>query len=146
MKVTQLNDINEQQLNQIMQIWLAGNEEAHSFVRANYWSDAFTAVKQQIALADIFVVMDAEKIIAFAGLADHYIAGLFVKRAYRDQGIGGAVIDYLQQNYTELELNVFEKNEAAFRFYQAHHFKIVEQKLDEETREVDFKMKWVKQA
>lgn len=45
----------------------------------------------------------------FAGLADHYIAGLFVKRAYRDQGIGGAVIDYLQQNYTELELNVFEK-------------------------------------
>ena len=39
----------------VMQLWLAVNEDAHSFVAKEYWQANFEEVEKQLLKADIFV-------------------------------------------------------------------------------------------
>lgn len=45
----------ERCLDRLMEIWLNGNLEAHSFIPGTYWEDNVPAVREQIAQAEIFV-------------------------------------------------------------------------------------------
>ncbi|MBN2919854.1 MAG: GNAT family N-acetyltransferase, partial [Lactobacillus sp.] len=81
----------------VMQLWLAGNEDAHSFVAKEYWQANFEEVEKQLLKADIFVYDLNGEIKGFIGLMDEYIAGIFVDKAYRSQGIGRQLLEYVKQ-------------------------------------------------
>lgn len=142
MIVKHLTQIKKPELDQIMHLWLTSNLEAHDFIDPSYWSNAVDAVRSQIATADIYVAKENEAIIAFAGLVGNYVAGIFVAHQYRNQGIGGAIITALKQDYSALELNVFTKNSAAVKFYQKHDFSIAVKSIDTATGEQELQMKW----
>ena len=40
---------------QVMQIWLNGNVEAHPFVPKDYWVSNYEMVREQLLEADVFV-------------------------------------------------------------------------------------------
>lgn len=42
-------------LDKIMEIWLRGNMEAHSFIPAEYWKKNFDSVKSVLPNAEVYV-------------------------------------------------------------------------------------------
>lgn len=94
--------------------------------------------------ADIFVYDLNGEIKGFIGLMDEYIAGIFVDKAYRSQGIGRQLLEYVKQLHSTLSLNVYQKNERALRFYRENEFTIVSKQNDEHTGEIEFTMIWNK--
>lgn len=128
----------------VMQLWLAGNEDAHSFIAKEYWKANFEEVEKQLLKADIFVYDLNGEIKGFIGLMDEYIAGIFVDKAYRSQGIGRQLLEYVKQLHSTLSLNVYQKNERALRFYRENGFTIVSKQNDEHIGEIEFTMIWNK--
>lgn len=134
------------ELSSVMQIWLEANLEAHNFVNAEYWHSHSEEVRKMLMTSEIYVYEDEaeQKVTAFIGLIDHFIGGLFVHRAYRSTGIGKELIDYVKTFKAYLVLHVFQKNEAAFRFYQREGFLVNQTLSDDSTGEKTYEMVWEK--
>ena len=67
-------------LKRVMEIWLAGNREAHSFVPATYWEANAPMVEELLQQAEVFVCERDGVVQGFAGLQGDYLAGIFVAR------------------------------------------------------------------
>lgn len=126
----------------VMQIWLSGNLDAHSFISDEYWKSNYNLVQEQIQQADIFAYEDKGRIYGFIGIVEGYIAGIFVDKDYRNHSIGKMLIEYVKQYYDVLTLNVYRKNERAVSFYHRQGFSTVSESIDCDTNEVEYKMKW----
>ena len=68
-----------------------------------------------------------------------YIAGLFVKKECRGQGIGRQLIDTVKRK-KRLSLHVYERNAGAVAFYQAMGFRVKESMTEKETGEIELLM------
>ena len=55
-------------LDQVMQIWLDANLEAHCFLPESYWCDHMEEVRAALPAAQVFVYQDWEGLQGFAGL------------------------------------------------------------------------------
>lgn len=132
----------EEDLEDIMQIWLATNISAHEFIDSDYWLNHYEPVKEMMPQATIYVYEQNDKIQAFIGLMDHYIAGIFVSGESQSNGVGKKLLDYCKDNYSNLSLHVYQKNERAVRFYLREDFTILNEKLDENTSQVEYTMAW----
>ena len=126
--MVKIRKANEANINRVMDIWLRANLEAHNFVDPNYWKNNFAMVKQEIQSADVFVVEIKNEIVGFAGLKEDYLAGIFFDQKVRHQGLGTELLNYLKQRYSQLILDVYQKNLAAVNFYQKNGFKIIQEK------------------
>lgn len=131
-------------LEQILKIWLNVNIETHNFISKNYWMENFNVVKKILPEAEIYVYEKAEKIIGFIGLNDNYIAGIFVVSDEKSKGIGKKLINYVKSLKKQLLLKVYVKNEKAIKFYQKEDFKIKFKDVDEFTKEKELLMLWEK--
>ncbi|WP_343209590.1 GNAT family N-acetyltransferase [Anaerolentibacter hominis] len=79
---------------------------------------------------------DNARLLGFIGLEKDYIAGIFVDRAARSQGIGTRLLDRVKENHDTLTLKVYAKNERALRFYERAGFRMGAQDREEETGEL----------
>lgn len=109
-------------LDQVMQIWLDANLEAHCFLPESYWCDHMEEVRAALPAAQVFVYQDWEGLQGFAGLTGDYLAGLFVRRAARSRGIGRALLERAKEGRESLTLHVYRENSPAVRFYQREGF------------------------
>ncbi|GEL15036.1 GNAT family N-acetyltransferase [Pediococcus cellicola] len=141
MKIQKVTQLTSDQLDQIMQIWLAGNLKAHNFVDPNYWQGNKALVRKLMQKATFLLAIDHEGIVGFLGLMDRYIAGLFVREDVQNQGIGTQLIEAAKKAVSPLTLDVYEKNDRAIKFYKSHGFAISETRTDPATKEVAFVMK-----
>lgn len=134
----------ESDTDEIMDIWLNSNIDAHSFVLKEYWVENFNYVKKSILTAEVYIYTDdyTDDLIGFIGLADNYIAGLFVKQAARSKGVGKALLDYVKGIKSELFLDVYDKNRRAISFYKREHFAVQEQNVDIDTNEKECRLVW----
>ena len=125
-------------------IWLDANRDAHDFIPAEYWENNFLPVKEMLLQAEVYVYIDEckNRIEGFAGLDQEYIAGIFVRKEARSEGIGKALLDFVKEKKQELTLNVYRKNERAVRFYEREGFHIIERTTDESTGEKEYLMRW----
>lgn len=130
-------------IDEIMNIWLETNIKAHKFIDKSYWEDNFENVRNDILNAEVYVYEKEKQIVGFVGILDGYIAGIFVKDNMQRNGIGKSLINECKKKYKKLNLNVYEKNEKAIRFYQKENFYIVDKALDEQTNEIEVLMEWV---
>ncbi len=128
----------------VSQIWLDANRDAHDFIPAEYWENNFLPVKEMLLQAEVYVYTDEciNETEGFIGLDQEYIAGIFVRKGARSEGIGKALLDFVKEKKQELTLHVYKKNERAVRFYQREAFHIVESTADESTGEKEYLMKW----
>ena len=142
--ITKLNSFSDRDLEQLAQIWLNGNLQAHSFIPAQYWKNQFVNIKKMLPEANIFVYRNNETIIGFLGELDGYIAGLFVDMNYRKQGVGSRLINYLKQINDKLTLSVYVDNINAVNFYENKDFIIDSVGMDTETDSKEYHMIWEK--
>lgn len=132
-------------LEQIMQLWLRSNIQAHGFIEKAYWKSHYSEVREMLPEAEIYVFDSGEGILGFVGIQEDYIAGLFVEENNRGRGIGKHLLQCVRQNHSSLFLKVYLKNERAVRFYEKEGFIISGEQSDEETGEREYVMKWGKE-
>ncbi|MCR1896229.1 N-acetyltransferase [Ligilactobacillus murinus] len=129
-------------LEQVMELWLATNISAHDFIPAKYWHANYALVKKMLPQANIWVYEKNNEIWGFIGLQDTYIAGIFVADKAQGKGIGSELLAKAKQQKSQLSLAVYAKNERALNFYQRADFTVVNEQLDETTGQVEYLMKW----
>lgn len=130
-------------LNQVLQIWLDVNIKTHDFILENYWIENFNIVKEILPKAEIYVYEKNKKIIGFMGICENYIAGIFVSSDEQSKGIGKKLINYAKRIKTKLTLKVYLKNKKAIKFYQRENFVIKNEEIDEFTKEKEYFMLWI---
>lgn len=126
----------------VMDIWLNGNLDAHGFIAAQYWTEAASAVREQILEAELHVCEEDGEVLGFAGVQGEYIAGLFVKSEARSRGYGRLLLESVKKRHAALSLNVYRKNARAERFYEREGFQIISEGIDGETGEAYYTMEW----
>ena len=126
-------------LDKIMKIWLEGNLQAHGFIDGEYWRKNLESVRSVLPNAEVYVYEEAGEIRGFIGMDADYIAGLFVKKECRGQGIGRQMIDIVKRK-KRLSLHVYERNAGAVAFYQAMGFRVKESMTEKETGEKEYLM------
>lgn len=132
------------ELDRLLAIWLQGNLDAHPFIPASYWQGMAPAVATQLPQATLYVARNGSDILGFAGLQGTDIAGIFVARDSRDQGVGHALMTRLQADYNHLSLSVYTANAHASRFYRQHGFQAQPAVVDPETQQLDQCMTWTR--
>ena len=129
-------------IDSVMSIWLSGNIEAHPFVPESYWHENFSLVKEAILKSETHVAEIDNTIVGFIGLQDDFIAGLFIDKRYRSQGIGKQLLERAKQHHDHLSLLVYAENIRAYAFYEREGFVAVQHSLDNETNNYEFLMIW----
>lgn len=137
-----IRKLDKNDINQLLQIWLEVNIKTHNFIPKEYWEEQYDNVKELLPNSEIYVYEENEKIVAFVGLIQNYIAGIFVSFSFQSKGIGKKLLDYIKEFKKELSLNVYVKNISAIKFYQREGFIINSQNIDEETKEQQILMIW----
>ncbi len=133
----------ERDLETVMELWLAGNLQAHSFIPERYWKDSRELVRDLLPGAALYVCMEeTDRPDGFIGLSGDYIEGIFVREGKRSCGIGAALLDFAKQGHSVLSLRVYQKNVRAVKFYLRNGFHIRREGLDEGTGEKEYEMVW----
>lgn len=137
-----IRELREEDVNKVADIWLDTNIKSHDFIPTQYWKSNFEFVKEALLHAEVYVYEHDGKILAFIGLSDAYVEGLFVSAEIQSQGIGKALLDYAKSKKNELLLNVYQKNVRAISFYRREGFEILHSGLDEAVGEREYAMEW----
>lgn len=132
----------KQDMDEVMDIWLQGNLEAHDFVSPEYWKQNFDMVRELMPESELYVAETDGIVCGFLGMQEHYIAGLFVKKEYRKRGVGKALLDQMKAFRTHLCLSVYENNYRAVEFYKKSGFGIQNVQIDEATGQTEYEMVW----
>ncbi|MEG0239965.1 N-acetyltransferase [Anaerorhabdus sp.] len=139
-----IRDFKIQDIDRIMELWLDTNRLAHDFINDEYWQKSYEPVKAMMPKATIYVYEEDKVIKGFVGLMDNYIAGIFIAQSYQSKGIGKQLLDYVKNKKTMLSLSVYKKNKQAIQFYLRENFKIIDERIEETTGEIEFNMNWIK--
>ena len=130
----------EPDLKRVMKIWYEGNLEAHDFVDVSYWDRNFGFVSRLLPRSEVYVYEIDGYVVGFVGVDEGYIQGLFVDKEYRGQGVGTKLLRYVSELYEKIELHVFENNYGAVCFYENKHFMRIEEQVNEDIGEVEYRM------
>lgn len=131
-------------IQEVMKIWLEGNQDAHDFISEEYWKSNYALVEKQLFDADLYISETNGKIQGFAGLVGNYIAGIFIDKRCRSKGIGKELLEYIKKEHSSLSLTVYEKNKRAADFYIREGFYLGSEGIDEDTNEKEYTMIWKK--
>lgn len=83
------------------------------------------------------------KLLGFVSIMEgRFLAAMFVAPKAVRRGIGKALMQYVQQRYPHLMLEVYQKNQPAIDFYQAQGFHIVDCAWQDETQLPTWIMSW----
>lgn len=142
MEAVMIRKLAQEDLEEVMSIWLETNIETHNFIEANYWRNNFEVVKEVLPQAEVYVDEEDGKIRGFIGITQGYIAGVFISRDYQAQGIGSRLLDKAKTLYPSLTLSVYAKNDRAVSFYLQKGFKIIKEQKDKSTNEQEYVMQY----
>ena len=117
-----IRELREADLDQVMELWLQSNEQAHAFIKEEYWKGHYREVRKLLPRAEVYVYEENGEIKGFIGADGPYIAGIFVDFRSRSMGIGKQLLDYVKLRKSTLTLQVYEKNERAVSFYRREGF------------------------
>ena len=133
----EINDIED-----IMQIWMTENIRAHYYISSDYWEANYSAVKNILPQSEIYVSVCDGETAGFIGANDNYIEGIFVKSNHQRKGVGSALLNKLKERKSSLTLNVYKKNDNAVAFYLKNEFSIINENIEENTKESQYLMQW----
>ncbi|MCN4546245.1 N-acetyltransferase, partial [Escherichia coli] len=96
-----------------------------------------------LANAQNWVWEEDGKLLGFVSIMEgRFLAAMFVAPKAVRRGIGKALMQYVQQRYPHLMLEVYQKNQPAIDFYRAQGFHIVDCAWQDETQLPTWIMSW----
>lgn len=141
-----IRKFDEKDLHAVMGLWLESNIEAHDFIDSHYWMENYSKVEEMLPQAEIYVYEKENEMAGFIGLTGDYIAGIFIDKDCRSNGIGRRLLDCVKEKRETLTLQVYAKNRRAVCFYKREGFYAVQEQTEEGTGEKEFLMEWKKEA
>lgn len=129
-------------MDQVIELWLHGNWDAHRFIPRRYWESHAAEVREQLLCAEVYIYEENGRILGFAGMQKNYLAGIFVKKESRGNRIGKRLLDHVKSVHPSMTLNVYQKNQRAVSFYEREGFLVLQTETDHETGEIDYTMGW----
>ena len=129
-------------LEQVMQLWLNGNLDAHDFTPADYWLSHAEMVRMHLLQAEVLVFVQKNTVLGFAGMQGDYLAGIFVDGQHRSNGIGKQLLEHLKQIHPAITLHVYRRNVRALEFYRKEGFQVTAEEWDAQTGEDECTMVW----
>ena len=95
--------LSAKELESVLSIWLHANLDSHEFIPSTYWENQVESVRKALPDAVIYLAEIDQEIIGFAGVIDQFIAGIFVKREYRQQRIGTQLMKKIKETNKDLK-------------------------------------------
>ena len=139
-----MREFEDNDIDNIMQIWKSANIKAHNFISNEYWENNYKYVKSILPNAELYVYLVNNKIIGFIGMNTNYIEGIFVDTNSQHNGIGTLLLNKVKENRNNLILRVYKKNTNAINFYKKNDFIITNEDIDNDTDEIEYTMTWNK--
>lgn len=140
-----IRTLDNNDIQNIMQIWLETNIIAHNFIDKSYWKNNFELVKNEYLPSSETYIFEDEKIRGFISIINkNFIGALFVDNNMQNKGIGTKLINYCKNKYNELSLSVYKENINAINFYKKNGFIIVKECFDINSNNKEYIMKWTK--
>lgn len=129
----------------LVEIWYQASIKSHSFISQEYWSSKkFDMKNTYLPVSDTYVLEKDEKIVGFVSMVEQYLAALFIDVDEQNQGCGKRLVEYVKNNYPQIQLKVYQQNHDAVNFYLKNDFVIQEESIDQETSEKEYVMVWQK--
>jgi putative acetyltransferase len=121
-------------LQAVISSYESASKLAHPFLKNEFIAQVIEEIPEKyLPNADTWVAEVDGEVVGFISLMGDLIGALFLQPSYHGQGIGKALMDKAKELHTELELAVFTENYIGRRFYTQCGFRIVEERIHEET-------------
>lgn len=144
-----IRKIREEDLTNVMTLWVKGNFKANSFIEKDYWLEIYNQVKIDfLENFKTYVYVENEEILGFISIHDDEIKAICVKEENRRNGIGTKLLNYCRDNLKENEelyMKIFEKNMNGILFFSKLQFKNSKVQLNEQFNETEYVMTWKKE-
>ena len=130
----------------VLEIWLLASIEAHHFIPETFWEGKLQEMeKVYIPKSITYVYQDLErqKVIGFISLVGNFIAALFVSPQQQGEGVGTTLLEFVKKKFSKLELTVYCKNNSAVQFYKKRGFQIIQESIDENTKQQEYTMQYL---
>jgi putative acetyltransferase len=131
----------------VIDVWREASVQAHSFLNPEF------VVKTQRDLRDIYLQVTETwiyeingAVVGFISMLNNEIGGLFVLPHLQGQGIGSALVNFVSSKFSELEVEVFDRNSIGRAFYDRYGFSPIKSYTHDESGEVVRRLKYVMSA
>ena len=135
---------NTSQFEPLLGLWLEGTTYAHPFIAPQYWQESLPIVRDTyLPAAETWVFEEEQRLQGFVSVIEaRFVGALFVAPNRLHHGIGSALLSVVKQRFSELSLEVYQKNSRAVNFYHAQGFRIQDSAWQDETRHPTWIMHW----
>lgn len=144
-----IRKIKEEDLTNVMTIWVKGNFKANSFIEKDYWLEIYNQTKLDfLENYKTYVYVENDEILGFISICDNEIKAIYVKEEKRGSGIGTKLLNHCRDNLeenTEMYVKIFEKNMNGILFFSKRQFKNNKIQLNEQFNETEYVMTWKKE-
>ncbi len=144
-----IRKIKEEDLTNVMTIWVKGNFKANGFIEKDYWLEIYNQTKLDfLENYKTYVYVENDEILGFISICDNEIKAIYVKEEKRENGIGTKLLNHCRDNLeenTEMYVKIFEKNMNGILFFSKRQFKNNKIQLNEQFNETEYVMTWKKE-
>lgn len=127
----------------VLDIWLSASIKAHDFIAPGFWRSRLGDMRRiYLPNAESYVLERQGVVLGFCSLVENTLAALFVHPERQGQGGGSALMRHAMSVRSQLELMVYEKNDASVAFYLKQGFVAESSGTDEHTGECEVRMVW----
>lgn len=141
-----IRPMSDQDMNNIIDIWLTTSIDAHHFIPAHYWKSKIEEMRNvYLPMSETYLLEDNGQVHGFISLVDDHLAALFVNTTGQNQGYGRALLHHAMDLRTVLKLQVYQENQRAFHFYLKNGFQVLEESESNDTGQTEITMIWNKE-
>ena len=138
-----IRKITNDDLTNVMTIWVKGNFKGNSFIEKDYWLEIYNETKEKFMnVYDTYVFVEENVIKGFVSIKDKEIKAIYVSPSFIRNGIGKKLINFCKNKYETLILEVYEKNINAILFFFFLCFKNKKIDIEKVHNEKIFIMEW----
>ena len=138
-----IRKITNDDLTNVMTIWVKGNFKGNSFIEKDYWLEIYNETKEKFMdVYDTYVFVEENVIKGFVSIKDKKIKAIYVNPSFIRNGIGKKLINFCKDKYDTLILEVYEKNINAILFFSNLGFKNKKIDIEKAHNEKIFIMEW----
>lgn len=132
-------------IERVVELWYEASIVAHDFIPAGYWEKHKEAMATvYLPNSETYLSIEDEKITGFIAMAENFLAAIFVDNNIQGKGIGKKLLNYIKDQRTTIQLNVYKKNSNALAFYKSQGFEIISENKETESGEYEYLMEWEK--
>lgn len=138
--------MNDQDMNNMIDIWLTASIDAHHFIPAQYWKSKIDEMRNvYLPMSETYLLEENSKVHGFISLVGDHLAALFVSITGQNQGYGRALLHHAMDLRNVLKLQVYQENQHAFHFYLKNGFQVQGEAVDNNTGQRELIMIWNKE-